>query len=123
MIKVISLDVYDTVIILCTTKRELVHLTRAFHPDNAKEWLEDLEGSDGFTIREEPVIVYSTRDVDTVAHEAVHAAATILGGRDVRVDWPNEEALAYPVGYIAGKFFEKKGWMKLAEFSEKWNSL
>ena len=123
MIKVVGFDVYDTVVVLCTTKKELIALVTILHPDNATEWLADLDDSEGYTIREEPIVVYSARDADTVAHEAVHAAATILGYRDVKVGWPDEEALAYPVGYITGKYFEKKDWMKLQEFLEKWNTL
>jgi len=116
MIKALCLDVYNANIILCNSRTDLLKLIKMFHEEYLDEWKEDSNGVEGYTIPYFPIIMYSKRGEGNVSHEAVHVITCILHDRGVDYKWPNEESLAYPVGWLVEKWYNKDGWITWKEF-------
>lgn len=118
MIKPLACDAYNANIILCNSRTDLLRLIKMFHEEQLEEWKEDSKDVEGYTIPYHPVIMYSKKGEGNVAHEAVHAITCILEDRGVNCKWPDEESLAYPVGWLVDKWYQKKDWMKWQEFED-----
>ena len=116
MIKPLACDVYNANIILCNSRADLLRLIKMFHEDYLDDWKEDSKDAEGYTIPYHPIIMYSKKGEGTVAHEAVHVICCILEDRGVRYVYPDEESLAYPVGWLVEKWYQKKDWMKWQDF-------
>jgi hypothetical protein len=121
MIKALCLDLYNANVIFCTTSADMRIVLKLFHEDYVEQWdAEDKKQTcEGWTVPEFPVVMYSKKGEGNVSHEAVHVAAVILGDRGIKFEHPEEEVLAYPVGWIVEKWYEKKGWMTGKQFEKE----
>ena len=118
MIKALCLDLYNANIVFCSTPADMKIAIKLFHESYLDQWNEEQGGNkiEGWTVPEFPVLMYSKKGEGNVSHEAVHVAAVILGDRGVKFAHPDEESLAYPVGWLVEKWYQKDGWMSGKQF-------
>jgi hypothetical protein len=116
MIKHVVVPMYRANILMVNSiKDATTQLTNLCGNDKEqlKGHLDDLVDSDGLAV---PIngtyFMFAERNVEAVVHESIHTANFILKDRGIIYSADNDEALAYPVGWIAQEYFNKAGWKK-----------
>ncbi len=77
-------------------------------PDNAAGWVIMVEGTDGVKCA---LMVAKKKDLNTVAHEAVHVVNRAFQWADIHCTYEDDEIQAYSVGWLVEEFC--KPWPKI----------
>lgn len=106
------LDIYGARLHVATTNAQMGRLAKRFDlgdPDSIGATYLSIDTQSNephLTVWIDTAKVQGADLVDTIAHEAVHAAAQLLDHIGQRVDRHDSEALAYLTGWIAARCWE-----------------